>query len=61
MQKYDRYIIYFEIFLGIDPKGDLSFLDIIFDTIFEIPDSFVQIKRTATNILDELGNKLSIK
>lgn len=46
---------------SIDAKGDLSFIDTIFDTIFEIPESFVQIKRTSTNILDEVGSKLSLK
>ncbi len=42
--------------VDIEVDKDLSFLDPLFETIFEIPDSFVQIKRTVTDVLDDLGS-----
>jgi hypothetical protein len=44
---------------SMDPNIDISSLDTVFDTILDIPESFVQIKRTVTNILDEMKSKLS--
>jgi hypothetical protein len=36
-------------------------LDALFDTIFEIPENLIQIKRTVTNVLDEMGYILTLK
>jgi hypothetical protein len=46
---------------NINTNEDLSFLDTIFETIFEIPENLIQIKKTVTNVIDELGNILSLK
>lgn len=40
-------------------KEDLSFLDTLFDTFFEIPENLLQIKKKVTDVIDELGNSLS--
>jgi hypothetical protein len=44
---------------NIDSKGDLSFLDTFFDTLFEIPENLTQIKKEVTDVIDEIGNTLS--
>lgn len=44
---------------NIDNKGDLSFLDTLFDTLFEIPENLLQIKKKVTDVIDEIGNTLS--
>jgi len=46
---------------NIDEKKDLSFLDALFDTIIEIPENLVQIKKTATDVIDEIGSVLSYR
>jgi hypothetical protein len=49
----------FGFYLGINKQGDISFLDTLLQTFFEIPENFIQIKRTVTDVLDEVAYLLS--
>jgi hypothetical protein len=53
-----KYLIYN---LAINKDGDTSFLTDLLQTFFDIPDNFVQIKRTVTDALDEVAYLLSDK
>ena len=44
---------------NINTQNDLSFLDTLFDTMFEIPDNLTQIKKKVSDVIDEIGNVLS--
>lgn len=47
--------------MEISKDSDLTFLNTLFDTIFEIPKEFIQITRTVTDILDAMTKQLSKK
>ncbi len=43
----------------IDRNSDLVFLDTIFDTMFEIPENLLQIRKKVADVIDEMGSMLS--
>jgi hypothetical protein len=43
----------------IDKNSDMAFLDTIFDTMFEIPENILQIRKKVADVIDEMGSKLS--
>lgn len=45
----------------IDSNSDLTFLDTIFDTMFEIPENLIQIRKKVADVIDEMGQTLSLR
>ena len=45
--------------LAINSDADLSFLETLLVTFYEIPSNFIQIKRTVTDVLDRIAKLLS--
>ena len=40
---------------------NFEFLDALLETLFDIPDDFIQIKRTVTDVIDEIAYVLKDK